>query len=113
MRCWSLRPGGPGIVYRILSHYGNKEYGKNMKQMRRAGRRQAAAAYIQGGMKMNKAMKYVLLALALLYVVSPVDFMPGPVDDVIMLAATMILNNRNAFLNSNKTIDEKNVIDEA
>ena len=62
---------------------------------------------------MNKAMKYVLLALALLYVVSPVDFMPGPVDDVIMLAATMILNNRNAFLNSNKTIDEKNVIDEA
>ena len=62
---------------------------------------------------MNKAMKYVLLALALLYVVSPVDFMPGPVDDVIMLVATMILNNRNAFLNSNKTIDEKNVIDEA
>jgi|LFRM01.2.fsa_nt_gb uncharacterized membrane protein YkvA (DUF1232 family) len=61
----------------------------------------------------NNTMKYVILALALLYVVSPVDFMPGPVDDVIMLAATMILNNRNAFLNSNKTIDEKNVIDEA
>ena len=61
----------------------------------------------------NNTMKYVILALALLYVVSPVDFMPGPVDDVITLAATMILNNRNAFLNSNKTIDEKNVIDEA
>ena len=61
----------------------------------------------------NNTMKYVILALALLYVVSPVDMMPGPVDDVIMLAATMILNNRNAFLNSNKTIDEKNVIDEA
>ena len=61
----------------------------------------------------NNTMKYVILALALLYVVSPVDFMPGPVDDVIMLEATMILNNRNAFLNSNKTIDEKNVIDEA
>ena len=61
----------------------------------------------------NNTMKYVILALALLYVVSPVDFMPGHVDDVIMLAATMILNNRNAFLNSNKTIDEKNVIDEA
>ena len=61
----------------------------------------------------NNTMKYVILALALLYVVSPVDFMPGPVGDVIMLAATMILNNRNAFLNSNKTIDEKNVIDEA
>ena len=61
----------------------------------------------------NNTMKYVILALALFYVVSPVDFMPGPVDDLIMLAATMILNNRNAFLNSNKTIDEKNVIDEA
>jgi hypothetical protein len=39
--------------------------------------------------------------------------MPGPVDDVIMLAATMILNNRKSFMNSNNTIDEKNVIDEA
>ena len=26
----------------------------------------------------NNTMKYVILALALLYVVSPVDFMPGP-----------------------------------
>ena len=61
----------------------------------------------------NNTMKYVILALALLYVVSPVDFMPGPVDDVIMLAAIMILNNRSAFLNANKTCDEKKVIDEA
>ena len=26
----------------------------------------------------NNTMKYVILALALLYVVSPVDFMPSP-----------------------------------
>ena len=59
---------------------------------------------------MNKAMKYVLLALALLYVVSPVDMMPGPVDDVIMLAAAMILNNRKAFLQAGT---EQNRIEEA
>lgn len=33
---------------------------------------------------MNRIFQRVLLILLLIYVVSPVDFAPGPVDDLIM-----------------------------
>ncbi len=35
----------------------------------------------------NSAMKTVLLILLILYVLSPVDAVPGPVDDLILLIA--------------------------
>ena len=35
----------------------------------------------------NSAMKIVLLILLILYVLSPVDAVPGPVDDLILLIA--------------------------
>ena len=38
---------------------------------------------------MNDTMKGMLLLLALLYVISPVDLAPGPVDDVIVLVLTV------------------------
>ncbi len=34
---------------------------------------------------MNKIAKYFLVALVLIYIISPVDFLPGPVDDFIAL----------------------------
>lgn len=34
---------------------------------------------------MNDTMKGMLLVLLLIYVISPVDFCPGPVDDLILL----------------------------
>ena len=33
---------------------------------------------------MNKTLKGLLVALIMLYVVSPVDGMPGPVDDLLV-----------------------------
>ena len=34
---------------------------------------------------MNKLAKYILIAVVLIYIISPVDFMPGPIDDFIAL----------------------------
>lgn len=34
---------------------------------------------------MNGVMKGMLLVLLLIYVISPVDLCPGPVDDIILL----------------------------
>ena len=31
-----------------------------------------------------KALKWVLLIAVILYVVSPIDFLPGPIDDIIV-----------------------------
>ena len=33
---------------------------------------------------MNQTMKVIMMALVLLYIVSPVDVAPGPVDDMIV-----------------------------
>ena len=34
---------------------------------------------------MNRFMKGILFALLIAYVVSPVDFVPGPVDDILAI----------------------------
>lgn len=34
---------------------------------------------------MNDAMKGMFIVLAILYLVSPVDLCPGPIDDIIVL----------------------------
>lgn len=50
---------------------------------------------------MNQTMKVIMMALVLLYIVSPVDAAPGPVDDMIVallgFAGTRFLGS-----NSNK-----------
>ena len=43
---------------------------------------------------MNQKMKIVLIILAALYVVSPVDVMPGPVDDLIVLLLSLAAQRR-------------------
>ena len=45
---------------------------------------------------MNNGMKIVLLIALLLYVVSPLDLVPGPVDDMIMILMYAILNRPKA-----------------
>lgn len=34
---------------------------------------------------MNDVMKGIMIALIILYVISPIDFVPGPVDDFIIV----------------------------
>lgn len=38
---------------------------------------------------MNGAMKGMLVILLIMYVVSPVDLCPGPIDDIILLLCTV------------------------
>lgn len=44
---------------------------------------------------MNDSTKMILVIFAILYFISPVDAMPGPIDDIIIVIATMIANKRN------------------
>lgn len=37
----------------------------------------------------NSVMRTLLLILLILYIVSPVDALPGPIDDLILLIAFM------------------------
>lgn len=38
-----------------------------------------------GGAKMNGVMKGMLLVFVILYVISPLDACPGPIDDILVL----------------------------
>ena len=38
-------------------------------------------------MRENRAIRIILLVILILYVVSPADFYPGPIDDVLAIAA--------------------------
>ena len=42
--------------------------------------------------KMDKKMKIIALIALLIYVISPVDIAPGPVDDMIMCLLYAIMN---------------------
>ena len=50
--------------------------------------RQKALKLEEGRRAMDNSMKAIMLALVILYVVSPIDACPGPIDDllVVMLA---------------------------
>lgn len=43
---------------------------------------------------MNKLTKYLLLAAITLYVISPLDAAPGPVDDAIVIALGLLANSK-------------------
>ncbi len=39
----------------------------------------------RGGIIMNDVMKGMLIILVVIYIISPIDFVPGPVDDFIVI----------------------------
>lgn len=42
----------------------------------------------------NKVAKTVLIIIMLIYILSPVDAMPGPIDDLVVLLLGYIAQNR-------------------
>ena len=54
--------------------------------------------------KMDKKMKIIALIALLVYVISPVDLAPGPMDDMIMCLLYAIMNYKTI---SNEVLDEK------
>ena len=55
---------------------------------------------------MNQTMKVVMMALVLLYIVSPIDMAPGPLDDMIVallgFAGTRFLGSSSKVDNSDR-----------
>lgn len=47
---------------------------------------------ITGGFKMSDLMKVMLVGLIVLYVVSPIDACPGPIDDLIVVLLGVAAN---------------------
>ena len=60
-------------------------------------------------MSRNKLISWLVLAILLIYVVSPADFLPGPVDDVIAILLYLAANKRD--LRIGKKNDDVEVID--
>ena len=52
--------------------------------------------------EMNGIIKVGLIIFTLLYVVSPIDFMPGPIDDLLVVILQFVLQ---------KKLSEKDVVD--
>ena len=57
----------------------------------------------------NKILKWLVLAILVVYVVSPADLLPGPVDDVIAILLYLAANKRD--LRIGKKNDDIEVID--
>ena len=55
---------------------------------------------------MNRFMQGMLFALLLVYVVSPVDFVPGPVDDILAIVLYTAAN-RDKFLPRKSTDNDR------
>ena len=53
---------------------------------------------------MDKKMKIIALIALLVYVVSPVDVAPGPIDDMIMCLLYAVMNYKNV----SKELPEEN-----
>lgn len=43
---------------------------------------------------MDNILKILVLVIVLIYMVSPVDAVPGPIDDVIVLLLGFVVNHR-------------------
>ena len=57
----------------------------------------------------NKILKWLVLAILVVYVVSPADLLPGPVDDVIAILLYLAASKRD--LRISKKNDDVEVID--
>ena len=57
----------------------------------------------------NRILKWLVLAILVVYVVSPADLLPGPVDDVIAILLYLAANKRD--LRIGKKNDDVEVID--
>jgi hypothetical protein len=59
---------------------------------------------------MSKFWKGFLFALLIVYVVSPADFVPGPIDDILAIVIYLAANKNN-FLLGKRDNDQIEVID--
>ena len=54
---------------------------------------------------MDDKFKFLLLVALILYVISPVDLVPGPIDDIILCLAYVVTRKRIAARTESDVID--------
>ena len=69
-----------------------------------AFRKRLITLSLERRIKMDKKMKIIALIALLVYVISPVDLAPGPMDDMVMCLLYAIMNYKTI---SNEVLDEK------
>lgn len=62
-------------------------------------------------MPMNKFMKWILFTLLIVYVVSPMDFVPGPVDDILAIFLLLAANKSKLAIGKRDEEERIEVID--
>ena len=70
----------------------------------KCGRKNRITLSLERRIKMDKKMKIIALIALLVYVISPVDLAPGPMDDMVMCLLYAIMNYKTI---SNEVLDEK------
>ncbi len=55
---------------------------------------------------MDGKFKFLLLVALVLYVVSPVDLLPGPIDDIILILAYVVTRKRINAQRTPKVFDD-------
>ncbi len=60
---------------------------------------------------MNSFWKGFIVALLVVYVISPVDFLPGPVDDVLLLFLMYVASRRKNYIGHHDDNERIEVID--
>lgn len=40
---------------------------------------------------MSKALKVILMIIGIIYIISPIDFVPGPIDDLLAVVFEIVL----------------------
>ena len=56
---------------------------------------------------MNKNMKIIALIALLIYVISPMDAVPGPVDDMILCLVYALMNYKGLGVGEDRSDEEK------
>lgn len=45
-------------------------------------------------MKTKNVLAWILLALSVIYIISPLDFVPGPIDDIVLILVEFLFRKK-------------------
>lgn len=45
-------------------------------------------------MSKNSVLAWIVLAVSIIYIISPLDFVPGPIDDVILILVEFLFRKK-------------------
>ena len=64
------------------------------QKTKKHNRKKIEKKIFNGGKTMDGSVKGMLFILLLIYIISPIDFCPGPIDDMILIMISLAANRR-------------------